>query len=135
MVGHDEICKVGDFGLLQELPKDADVYVASSELSFPIRWMAPESLSKREFSPATDVWSFGVVMWEMFNPTEIPYADMNNIEVAVNVSQGMRLAIPEPYPPTVVRIMKACWQEIPSKRPSFMLIALLLTNAHFGATL
>ena len=97
MVGHDEICKVGDFGLLQELPKDADVYVASSELSFPIRWMAPESLSKREFSPATDVWSFGVVMWEMFNPTEIPYADMNNIEVAVNVSQGMRLAIPEPY--------------------------------------
>ena len=65
MVSEDEICKVGDFDLLRELPKDNRIYVAKITVAFPIRWMAPESLVKREFSPASDVWSFGVVMWEM----------------------------------------------------------------------
>ena len=133
MVDKDEICKVGDFGLLRELPKDEDIYVATTKMPFPIRWMAPESLMKKEFSPASDVWSFGVVMWEMFSPREKPYDGMDNTQVAVNVNQGMRLAIPEPYPPTVESIMKACWQHNPSKRPSFLLIASLLTNVYYGA--
>ena len=68
MVSQDEICKVGDFGLLRELPKDVDIYVAKTKVAFPIRWMAPESLMRKEFSPATDVWSFGIVMWEMYKP-------------------------------------------------------------------
>ena len=133
MVDQDEICKVGDFGLLRELPKDVEIYVAKTKVAFPIRWMAPESLMRKEFSPASDVWSFGVVMWEMFNPRLKPYKGMNNIEVAVNVNQGKRLDIPEPYPPTVARIMKACWQHSPSKRPSFLLIASLLTSVYYGA--
>ena len=67
MVSEDEICKGGDFGLLRELPKDdTTIYVAQTALALPIRWMAPENLAKREFSPASDMWSFGVVMWEMY---------------------------------------------------------------------
>ena len=128
MVSQDEICKVGDFGLLRELPKDVDIYVAKTKVAFPIRWMAPESLMRKEFSPATDVWSFGVVMWEMYNPKVKPYKGMNNTQVAVNVNQGMRLSIPEEYPPIVISIMKACWQHHPSKRPSFLLISSLLTK-------
>ena len=128
MVSQDEICKVGDFGLLRELPKDVDIYVAKTKVAFPIRWMAPESLMRKEFSPATDVWSFGIVMWEMYNPKVKPYKGMNNTQVAVNVNQGMRLSIPEEYPPTVISIMKACWQHHPSKRPSFLLISSLLTK-------
>ena len=128
MVSQDEICKVGDFGLLRELPKDVDIYVAKTKVAFPIRWMAPESLMRKEFSPATDVWSFGVVMWEMYNPKVKPYKGMNNTQVAVNVNQGMRLSIPEEYPPIVISIMKACWQYHPSKRPSFLLISSLLTK-------
>ena len=128
MVSHDEICKVGDFGLLRELPKDVEIYVAQTKVAFPIRWMAPESLMRKEFSPATDVWSFGVVMWEMYNPKGKPYKGMNNTQVAVGVNQGLRLSIPEDYPPTVVSIMKACWQLSPSKRPSFLLISSLLTK-------
>ena len=134
MVGHEEICKVGDFGLLRELPERVDVYVATSEFALPIRWMAPESMLKKEFSPATDVWSFGVVMWEMFNPSKMPYEDMDNMEVAIKVSSGMRLAIPEDYPKTVMEIMKACWQMDPSRRPSFMLCASLLMTVVFGTT-
>ena len=130
MVNHDEICKVGDFGLLRKIPKDADVYIAKSEFALPIRWMAPESYTKKEFSPATDVWSFGVVMWEMYNPTKSPYEDMDNMECIIKVSQGTRLSIPELYPEIVRKIMKACWQMDASKRPSFMLCAALLTNVY-----
>ena len=133
MVSQDEICKVGDFGLLRELPKDDTIYVAKTKLAFPIRWMAPESLIRREFSPASDVWSFGVVMWEMYNPARKPYKGMNNTQVAVNVNEGLRLQIPEAYPAIVEKIMKACWQHSPSKRPSFLLIASLLTNVYFGS--
>ena len=88
---------------------------------------------KKEFSPASDVWSFGVIMWEMYNPSELPYKGMDNMQVAVNVNQDLRLPIPEVYPPTVVKIMKACWQHSPSKRPRFLLIASLLTKVYFGA--
>ena len=128
MVGQDEICKVGDFGLLRELPKDVEIYVAKTKVAFPIRWMAPESLIRKEFSPASDVWSFGIVMWEMYNPKGKPYKGMNNTQVAVYVNQGEHLPIPEEYPPTVISIMKACWQKSPSKRPSFLLISSLLTK-------
>ena len=124
MVSQDEICKVGDF---REIPKDADIYMSKAETKFPIRWMAPESIMKREFSPASDVWSFGVVMWEMYSPTELPYKGMSNMEVAANI-KGARLEVPSLYPPTVADIMKACWQLEPSERPSFLLIAMLLTN-------
>ena len=92
MVDKDEICKVGDFGLLRELPKDEDIYVATTKMPFPIRWMAPESLMKKEFSPASDVWSFGVVMWEMFSPREKPYDGMDTATKAkdelLNFSQN-----------------------------------------------
>ena len=85
LLGKDEICKVGDFGLLRKLRKlsptdsnDAvkEVYVTQSTTPLPIRWMAPESLDcdVKQFSTASDVWSFGVLQWEMKNPDSIPYA-------------------------------------------------------------
>ena len=136
MVSQDEICKVSDFSLLQEIPKDADrstmSYISNTKKNFPIRWMAPESHVRREFSPASDVWSFGIVMWEMHNPTEQPYKGLSNIEVVANVCMGTRLEIPKLYPTPVMKIMNACWQLEPSKRPSFLLIAMQLTHVVFG---
>ena len=128
MVGEGEVCKVGDFGLLREMPKDVEIYVSKTKTPFPIRWMAPESLMSNIFSPASDVWSYGIVMWEMYNPKELPYKGLNNLEVVARINLGTQLAIPEPYPPTVVRIMKACWEYDPTKRPSFLLVASLLTT-------
>ena len=132
--GPDEICKVGDFGLLREIPQGAAVYVSSRDVPLPMRWMAPESLEDHEFSTASDVWSFGVVLWEMYNPKEIPYDNIkikDATSLAMKVGRGLRLAIPEEYPSKVERIMKACWQENPTKRPSFIFIAQLLTSFAF----
>lgn len=95
MVGKDEICKVGDFGLLREIPKDATPYVSTSEnCLFPVRWMAPESLEDREFSPASDVWSFGVILWEMKNPGAKPYGDnLSEFECGLKIIGGLKLAL------------------------------------------
>lgn len=132
MVSQNEICKVGDFGLLRELPKDAEIYVAKADLPLPLRWMAPESLRDKEFSTASDVWSFGVLMWEIYNPKETPYGDIDIFSLLMNIAQGMRLSIPESYPTTVTNIMRACWQQNPAKRPSFLLISSLLTTHTFN---
>ena len=128
MVDDKETCKVADFGLLREIPKDNTIYQATTEMPWPIRWMAPESLDDREFSPASDVWSFGVLLWEMYYPNQLPYAEFNNVQVLSKVLSGHRLSIPPAYPASVASIMKACWQKKPEKRPSFLLISTVLTN-------
>lgn len=132
MVSQDEICKVADFGLLRELPKGGEIYVAKADVPLPIKWMAPESLKDKEFSTASDVWSFGVLMWEMYHPNETPYGEIDIFSLLINIAQGMRLPVPKPYPPTVARIMKACWHQNPAKRPSFLLISSLLTTYAFN---
>ena len=135
LVGTEEICKVGDFGLLRELPQGAEVYISKTELPLPMRWMAPESLEDNKFSTASDVWSFAVVMWEMYYPSETPYSDIKDVtRLAIKLSKGLRLQIPKAYPPKVERIMKACWQEDPALRPSFILIAQLLTSFVFTSS-
>ena len=90
LVGEGELCKVADFGLLRELPKDDTVYHSVTNFPCPIRWMSPEAISKRSFSSASDVWSFGVLQWEMFHPGKLPYGKFSNIECATNVSGGGR---------------------------------------------
>ena len=124
-----ETCKISDFGLLREIPKDDSIYVSKQGGPVPVRWMAPESLSKREFSTASDVWSYGVLLWEMRYPTVIPYPEIKgNMEVATQVTDGLRLTIPYDYPDVVQRIIKASWHKEASKRPSFLLISNLLSN-------
>ena len=124
-----ETCKVADFGLVREVPKDTSVYVSQHQGPSPLRWMAPESLLHKIFSPASDVWSFGILQWEMFNPyTKYPYPDMQNEEMVVNVTNGYRIHTPQRLPPLVIQIMRACWNTNPRKRPSFLLISNLLTS-------
>lgn len=93
MLGRDEICKVGDFGLLRKMSstEESKVYVASSDTPIPIRWMAPESLDveKKQFSTASDVWSFGIVQWEMKNPKKKPYK-VHRRQLAVLFWEGDR---------------------------------------------
>ena len=102
-------------------PKDnTTVYQATTEMPWPIQWIAPESLDNREFSPATDVWSFGVLLWEMYYPNQLPYAEFNNIQVPTRIIiSGHYLSIPPAYPSIVASIMKAYWQKKPEKDPAF----------------
>lgn len=130
MVDDQKTCKVADFGLLREIPKDDSIYQSKmdSDTPLPIRWMAPESLRHRKFSPASDVWSFGVLLWEMYYPRKLPYAELGMDQISFQLHSGHRLSIPPAYPSIVARVMKACWQKEPEKRPSFQLISSVLTK-------
>jgi len=84
--------------------------------------MAPESILHRQYSEASDVYMFGITLWEMFAREE-PYADMELLSVAVGVAtQGLRPTIPLPNsrycPPTILQLMKKCWHSEPSQRPN-----------------
>ena len=131
MVGESEKCVVADFGLLRELDDFQEVYIATGDARSPVRWMAPESISHRKFSSASDVWSYGVLLWEMFNADQIPYPDFDNMQLVIEVSKGYTMSVPNECPPTMAKIMRACWRFKPSKRPSFLLISILLTRSNF----
>ena len=88
--------------------------------------MAVECLTKQIFSSSSDVWSFGILMWELFNPGARPYRSMDNMTVIASVSAGKRLDIPEKCPTKVGQVMQACWNADQTKRPSFLVIANLL---------
>ena len=93
-MSEDETCKVSDFGLLRELPEGDSIYHMSTVVPCPVRWMAPESFGDRVFSPASDVWSFGILQWEMFHPTEMPYHHLGNMELVAKVKSKWHIFIP-----------------------------------------
>ena len=126
LVDKNKVCKVSDFGLLREVPKDKDVYVSQSIDESPIRWMAPESINENIFSSASDVWSFGILQWEMFFPDKIPYYDLKTTQMVAKVTGGYRMPIPKRCPPLAGKIMRRCWEHDPKDRPTFRLISDLL---------
>ncbi|KAL6050303.1 Mast/stem cell growth factor receptor [Balamuthia mandrillaris] len=106
--------KVGDFGLSRML----DGYV--SEAKVPVRWTAPEALDgKGEPTEKSDVWSYGVLIWEMVNSGETPYAGKTNVQVVMSVLNGEVLSLPSSAPQILHSILRQCFQLNPKKRPSF----------------
>lgn len=130
LVDKNETCKVADFGLMRELSDE--FYLASGATKVPIRWCAPEFLKKKKYYPASDVWSYAIVLWEMVYPGEVPYKEYQDYEVAPKIMEGEKLAIPTCYPDIVQKIMRACWHMKPERRPSFQYIAMLLTKLNFS---
>ena len=128
MVDGKEVCKVADFGLFREISDYSftSIYISSSTTQCPLRWMSPESVEDRKFSSASDVWSYGILLWEMFNPKELPYSDLDDVKFVIKVVNGHTLSIPSQCPPTVAKIMKQCWDLVPEKRPTFEEILLTL---------
>ena len=128
LVDANETCKVSDFGLLREVPKDNSIYVSQDYGPSPLRWMAPESVNDRIFTPASDVWSYGILLWEMYNPDKIPYYTLEDTQMIVKVASGFRMPTPRRCAPLAAKIMRACWQKNPKQRPSFLLVSNLLTQ-------
>uniref|UniRef100_A0A667X9H8 Tyrosine-protein kinase n=1 Tax=Myripristis murdjan TaxID=586833 RepID=A0A667X9H8_9TELE len=112
LVSDDSVAKVSDFGLTKVDSK------ASDHAKLPVKWTAPEAL-KKEFSTKSDVWSYGVLLWEIFSYGRQPYPKMSLKEVKEKVEEGYRMEAPEDCPPGVYSLMKSCWEKEPRRRPSF----------------
>uniref|UniRef100_A0A8C2IPE2 receptor protein-tyrosine kinase n=1 Tax=Cyprinus carpio TaxID=7962 RepID=A0A8C2IPE2_CYPCA len=119
-------CKVSDFGLSRVLEDYPEGTYTTTGGKIPIRWTAPEAIAYRKFTSASDVWSFGIVMWEVMSFGERPYWDMSNHEVMKSINEGFRLPAPMGCPSAVNQLMLQCWLQDRSKRPRFVDIVNLL---------
>jgi len=124
--GADTQVKIADFGLSRKLEKN---YLQTEDVSLPVRWTAPEALKYGKFSIKSDVWSYGVVVWEIFTFGEQPYTGQTNHEVVKALNAGERLEKPEKCPDDIDNLMKQCWNIDPIKRPSFSQINVILKNS------
>lgn len=118
LVGEDHKCKVADFGFARDIMTSL-VYERKSEGRLPIRWMAPESLYDNIFSVKSDIWSFGVLIWEIVTLGSTPYPGISAATVMKKVRDGYRLDKPEHCRRELYNIMYYCWDEDPKERPSF----------------
>jgi hypothetical protein len=100
---------------------DEGIYKITS-LMVPIRWTAPECFKHRFYDSYCDVWSFGVLLWELFSYATVPYTTMTNEQVAEAVMKGYRLPSPDQCPPEVYTLMRQCWNETSIQRPNFTVI-------------
>ena len=119
MVGENKNCKLADFGLAVDAHTVEDFYGLDTKRKFTIRWTAPEAAMYYEFSTKSDVWSFGILLWETITYGHIPYPDMTNEEVLTSFKKGYLLPCPVNCPDYLYSIMKDCWSEDPKKRPTF----------------
>ncbi|XP_047667802.1 focal adhesion kinase 1 isoform X7 [Tachysurus fulvidraco] len=117
LVSSVDCVKLGDFGLSRYM-EDSSYYKASKG-KLPIKWMAPESINFRRFTSSSDVWMFGVCMWEILMYGVKPFQGVKNNDVIGRIENGERLAMPHNCPPTLYSLMTKCWAYDPSKRPRF----------------
>jgi len=112
------VVKVSDFGNAKCVPVNGQSYIAN-DVIIPVRWSAVEVLRDNEFSSKSDVWSFGVCMWEIFEKGKEPYADCSDFQVSEWVLNGDRLERPTECAEDLYTVMTSCWAETPSERPTF----------------
>ncbi|XP_036024992.1 proto-oncogene tyrosine-protein kinase ROS isoform X3 [Onychomys torridus] len=110
--------KIGDFGLAREIYKN-DYYRKRGEGLLPVRWMAPENLMDGIFTSQSDVWSFGILVWEILTLGHQPYPAHSNLDVLNYVQDGGRLEPPRNCPDDLWNLMSQCWAQEPDQRPTF----------------
>ncbi|XP_068196349.1 ephrin type-A receptor 4-A-like [Antennarius striatus] len=135
LVNSNLVCKVSDFGLSRVLEDDPEAAYTTREATgtylspggkIPIRWTAPEAIAYRKFTTASDVWSYGIVMWEVVSYGERPYWDMNNQDVIKAMEEGYRLPAPMDCPVVLHQLMLDCWERERAERPTFSQILNML---------
>uniref|UniRef100_A0A8C6JN91 Tyrosine-protein kinase receptor n=1 Tax=Melopsittacus undulatus TaxID=13146 RepID=A0A8C6JN91_MELUD len=115
------IVKIGDFGLARDIYRN-DYYRKRGEGLLPVRWMAPESLIDGVFTNRSDVWAFGVLVWETLTLGQQPYPGFSNIEVLHHVRSGGKLEFPNNCPDDLCDLLTRCWAQEPHNRPTFSYI-------------
>uniref|UniRef100_A0A671MZ65 Tyrosine-protein kinase n=1 Tax=Sinocyclocheilus anshuiensis TaxID=1608454 RepID=A0A671MZ65_9TELE len=116
LVSDDNIAKVSDFGLTKEASSTQDT------AKLPVKWTSPEALREKRFSTKSDVWSYGVLLWEIYSFGRVPYPRIPLKEVVPRVEKGYRMEAPDGCPAAVYDLMKQCWTLDPAGRPSFRLL-------------
>lgn len=120
LVGENNICKVADFGLARVFMKENEnVYEAKEGGKFPVKWTAPEAMHDNLFSIKSDVWSFGILLYEIMTFGQTPYPAMTNYQVVQKVLEGYRMPSPANCPKLLYGIMSDCWKKAPQDRPTF----------------
>ncbi|XP_055909656.1 protein sevenless isoform X2 [Eupeodes corollae] len=112
------VVKIGDFGLARDIYK-CDYYRKEGEGLLPVRWMAPECLVDGVFTSQSDIWSFGILLWEILSLGQQPYPAQSNLEVLNFVKEGGRLERPKDCPEKLYNLMIECWSHDPQDRPTF----------------
>uniref|UniRef100_A0A8D0KFR8 receptor protein-tyrosine kinase n=1 Tax=Salvator merianae TaxID=96440 RepID=A0A8D0KFR8_SALMN len=126
LINSNLVCKVSDFGLSRILEDDPEAAYTTKGGKIPIRWTAPEAIAFRKFTSASDVWSYGIVMWEVVSYGERPYWEMTNQDVIKAVEEGYRLPSPMDCPAALYQLMLNCWQKDRNSRPKFDEIVCML---------
>ncbi|XP_028830207.1 muscle, skeletal receptor tyrosine-protein kinase isoform X1 [Denticeps clupeoides] len=129
LVGENMVVKIADFGLSRNI-YSADYYKANENDAIPIRWMPPESIFYNRYTTESDVWAYGVVLWEIFSHGMQPYYGMAHEEVIYYVRDGNILTMPENCPLELYSLMRLCWSTHPTDRPSFTSIHRILERMH-----
>uniref|UniRef100_A0A8C1VP24 receptor protein-tyrosine kinase n=1 Tax=Cyprinus carpio TaxID=7962 RepID=A0A8C1VP24_CYPCA len=120
MLDESYTVKVADFGLARDV-YDKEYYSVHNKhgVKLPVKWMALESLQTHKFTTKSDVWSFGVLLWELMTRGAPPYSDVNSFDITVFLLQGRRLLQPEFCPDALYNVMIECWHPKPERRPTF----------------
>ncbi|XP_048148225.1 angiopoietin-1 receptor isoform X3 [Corvus hawaiiensis] len=124
LVGENYVAKIADFGL----SRGQEVYVKKTMGRLPVRWMAIESLNYSVYTTNSDVWSYGVLLWEIVSLGGTPYCGMTCAELYEKLPQGYRLEKPLNCDDEVYDLMRQCWKEKPYERPSFAQILVSLNR-------
>ncbi|XP_074693744.1 tyrosine-protein kinase Fes/Fps isoform X2 [Strix aluco] len=121
LVTEKNALKISDFGMSRE--EEDGIYASTGGMKqIPVKWTAPEALNYGRYSSESDVWSFGILLWEAFSLGAVPYTNLSNQQTREAVEQGVRLDPPEQCPEEVYRLMRRCWEYDPRKRPSFSVV-------------
>lgn len=126
LLSENNVVKVADFGLSRCLYKDEN-YTKKSKSLLPLKWMAIESLTDQVWSSRSDVWSYGIVLWEIFSLGQTPYQGYSDeFQFLQALKSGYRMEKPEHTPNCVASVMQSCWNADPNLRPTFTQIEEML---------
>ncbi len=148
LISEDGSAKISDFGLAKNMYGELNVYKKTTNAPLPLKWMAPESISDLAFSTYSDIWSYGIALWEMFSLGRTPYPGFEvslglkllnfshkthfkggyrpQEQLLQRLMNGERMKCPEYAPPDVYMVMLDCWRKEPTERISFQRIVLVL---------